>query len=328
MPRLSIVVPSYNRRASLLRLLSALERQTVPLSDFEVVVVDDGSTDGTFSALQELQPGYALRVLQQTNAGPAAARTRGVKEAKAELILFLDDDVVPIQELVERHLASHADGDNMVVIGPMQPPSGWARPAWIRWEEEMLEVQYRAMLAGEYPCTPRQFYTANASLSRRRFLESGGFDATFKRAEDVEFAYRLRDAGAEFKFLPQAIVHHYASRTFAAWSRTPYQYGRYDVLMHREKGHEALSCAVEEFHTRHVLTRTLARLCVGRGAFVKTSVVSLRGLALAADGIGLGKVARLALGAIFNLLYWQGVSDEIGGSKQVWSAIALRRVPA
>ena len=73
--------------------------------------------------------------------------------------------------------------------------------AWIRWEEEMLEVQYQAMLSGEYPCTPRQFYTANASLSRDRFLEVGGFDGTFKRAEDVEMAYRMRDRGASFVFV-------------------------------------------------------------------------------------------------------------------------------
>lgn len=327
-PRISIVVPSYNRVARLERLLAALEKQTLAPTEFEVVVVDDGSTDGTFDRLQRLLPGYALRVFQQTNAGPAAARNRGVREAQAELILFLDDDVVPIQGLLAMHLDYHVRQPGTVVIGPMMRPSDWPRPAWIRWEEEMLEVQYRAMLAGEFPCTPRQFYTANASLARAAFLATGGFDPTFKRAEDVELAYRMRDAGATFVFLPEAVVQHYAARTFAAWSKTAYQYGRYDVLMHRQKGHEALACALEEFHLRHPLTRVLARSCVGHARLVGATVAALRGAATVADGLGAARPARLALGAIFNLLYWQGVSDELGGPRRVWTAVTLKSVPA
>jgi GT2 family glycosyltransferase len=318
--QLSVVVPSFNRHASLRRLLLALEQQTV--SDFEVVVVDDGSTDKTPEMLSALRPSYQLTVLRQPNAGPAAARNSGVKHASADLILFLDDDVVPVPNLVELHLRAHDADPNAVVIGPMQPPAEWARPAWIRWEEEMLEVQYQAMLSGEYPCTPRQFYTANASLSRARFLEVGGFDGTFKRAEDVEMAYRMRDRGASFVFLHPAIVYHYAERTFAAWSRTPYQYGRYDVIMHREKGHEALPCAAHEFHRRHVLTRWLARSCVGHPGLVRVSVGMLRVAAELADRVRSRAAASLALSGIFNLLYWQGVSDELGGPEPVWRTVA------
>jgi GT2 family glycosyltransferase len=318
--QLSVVVPSYNRRESLRRLLHALEHQTV--SDFEVVVVDDGSTDGTPEMLSALTPSYQLTVVQQPNAGPAAARNSGVERASAELILFLDDDVVPVPQLIEMHLAAHAMDPNAVVIGPMQPPVDWSRPAWIRWEEEMLEVQYQAMLSGEYPCTPRQFYTANASLSRARFLEVGGFDGAFKRAEDVEMAYRMRDRGATFVFLHSAIVYHYAERTFAAWARTPYQYGRYDVIMHREKGHEALPCAAHEFHRRHVLTRWLARSCVGHPLLVRASVAGLRVVAELSDRVRRRGAARLALSGIFNLLYWQGVSDELGGPEPVWRTVA------
>jgi len=324
MPRLSLVVPTYNRCASLLRLLQALEQQTV--RDFEVVVVDDGSTDGTpqrVAALQR-QPSYPLVVLRQPNRGPAAARNAGVERASSELVLFLDDDVVPIPTLLEQHLAVHAAAATSaaVVIGPMTPPANWDRPAWIRWEEDMLEVQYQAMRDGQYPCTPRQFYTANASLQRARFLEVGGFDPTFKRAEDVELAYRMRDRGASFVFLPEAIVYHYAERTFAAWCRTPYQYGRYDVVMYREKRHEALPCAAREFHSRHVLTRWLARACVGHQRLVRAAVVGLQGVAIAADRLQARGAARLALSGIFNLLYWQGASDELGGPALVWRTVA------
>jgi glycosyltransferase involved in cell wall biosynthesis len=318
--QLSIVVPTYNRRHSLQRLLRALEQQTV--SDFEVVVVDDGSTDGTPELLESLAPAYRLTVVQQPNRGPAAARNTAVQRASGDLILFLDDDVVPIPELLEMHLAAHGADPNVVVIGPMAPPSNWPRPAWIRWEEEVLAVQYQAMLSGAQPCTPRQFYTANASLSRARFLEVGGFDHHFKRAEDVEMAYRMRDRGVSFLFLHRAVVYHYAERTFAAWSNTPYQYGRYDVIMYRDKGHEALWCAVDEFQRRNVLTRWLARSCVGHPTFVRTAVAGLRTVAAAADRLRTRRIARLALSGIFNLWYWQGVSDELGGPEPVWRTVA------
>lgn len=320
MSRISIVVPTYNRCASLLRLLHALEQQTC--AEFDVIVVDDGSTDATAQTLDALRPLYPMTVLRQRNGGPAAARNAGVQRATSDLVLFLDDDVVPIPTLVEQHLAVHALQSNAVVIGPMTPPANWSRPAWIRWEEDMLDVQYRAMESGEYECTPRQFYTANASLARARFIDAGGFDSAFKRAEDVELAYRMRDRGAEFVFLSDAVVYHYAERTFAAWSRTPYQYGRYDVIMHREKGHEALPCAAHEFHRRHVLTRCLARICVGHSALVRLSVGGLRLVADTADRVGARGVARLALSGIFNLLYWQGASDELGGPEPVWRTVA------
>lgn len=325
--RVSIVVPSYNRQASLRRLLDSLAAQTLPMDQFEVVVVDDGSSDGTREFLRELQTPYALTALEQPNAGPGSARNRGVRAAQGELIVFLDDDTVPVPGLLARHVQLHAERPNAVVIGPMVPPPNWLRPAWIRWEEDMLEDQYRAMLAGEFECTPRQFYTANASLERATFLKAGGFDSIFKRAEDVEMAYRMRDQGAQFIFDNEAAVYHYAERTFAAWSRTPYQYGRYDVIMHREKGHEALPCAAHEFHSRHVLTRLLARACVGHASLVRVAVASLRLTAASADRLGARGLARLALSGIFNLLYWQGASDEFGGPEPVWRTVAAWAVP-
>jgi GT2 family glycosyltransferase len=292
-----------------------------------VIVVDDGSTDGTVDLLRSLAPPYTLRTVEQAHGGPAAARNRGVAAARGTLIVFLDDDVVPVPGLLAAHAAIHASAPDAVVIGPMSPPGNWSRPAWIRWEEEKLQAQYHAMLTGRYACTARQFYTGNASLARSQFVAAGGFDASFQRAEDVEFAYRLRDGGARFVFDPSAEVLHYPTRTFSAWCRTPYQYGRYDVIMHRDRGHEALPCALVEFRQRHALNRLLARACVGRRVLVDTAVLALRGVAQAADLLGAGRPAAFALSGIFNLLYWQGVSDELGGPQVVWRSMA-RSLPA
>jgi hypothetical protein len=97
--------------------------------------------------------------------------------------------------------------------------------------------------------------------------------------------------------------------------------------MHREKGHEALPCAAHEFHSRHVLTRMLARSCVGRAPLVRSAVVGLHAVASVADRMGARGPARLALSGIFNLLYWQGASDEFGGPEPVWRTVAAWAVP-
>jgi GT2 family glycosyltransferase len=292
------------------------------MGDFEVVVVDDGSTDGTLGWLETVSTPFTLRPIGQSHGGPAAARNRGVAEARGALILFVDDDVVPDAALIASHAFAHTVAGESVVIGPMLPPDRWRRPAWIRWEEAKLVAQYEAMRLGRYPCTPRQFFTANASLARSTFIASGGFDNRFGRAEDVELGYRLRDAGLRFVFEPRAKVWHYPHRSFASWRRTPYEYGRSDVAMDHDKGHEALGLAYREFHGRHPLNRALARGCVGRPAAFATVTVLLRAAVRVADTVGADRPAAAALSALFNLLYWQGVSDALGGRHAVWRSVA------
>jgi len=319
----SIVVPTYNRRVSLRRLIEALGRQTYPPAKFEVIVVDDGSTDGTVDFVRTWEGArFRLRILEQAHAGPAAARNAGVEAATGTLILFLDDDVVPIESLIREHVETHASVPDAVVIGPMSPPGTWPRPVWVRWEEEKLQSQYGAMLAGRWTCTARQFYTGNASLARQRFLEAGGFDTTFQRAEDVELGYRLHDAGALFVFNARADVLHYAWRSFDSWCRTPYQYGRNDVIMQRDMGRQTLDWATREFHDRNALNRVVVRVCAGRRHIVDGVVKLLAGVVHLASRAGAPKPARHALSAIFSLLYWQGVCEEIGDRRAVWRAIA------
>jgi len=319
-PLLSVVVPTYNRRDGIVRLLRALAEQTFPSARFEVVAVNDGSTDGTGAALAGLTMPYRLRVLEQANAGPAAARNLGLEHAAGRTIVFLDDDVVPDPSLLAAHAALQADADDLVVVGPMYPPTDWSRSAWVRWEERQLLKQYDAMDRGLYSCTPRQFYTGNASAPRALLLRAGGFDSRFKRAEDVELAFRLWAMGARFHFEPGAAVLHYAERSFASWRRTPYQYGRYDVVMGREKGINTFELACEEFERRHAWSRRLTRACVGR-PWHGAAVLGLFLAAMAADRIGQEQAASFALSAIFNVQYWQGASDELGGPAPVWSAI-------
>lgn len=326
-PFVSVVVPTFGRRASLFRLLDALGTQSYPLNDLEVIIVDDGSSDGTLERLAVAEPPFRLSVLSQRHAGPAAARNRGVNAARGELVVFFDDDVVPAPSAIAMHVAAHQRSHDSVVVGPMLPPEGWPRPSWIRWEEHKLRRQYDAMLAGQYPCTPRQFFTANASVPRSWVVAAGGFDVAFPRAEDVELGYRLEALGVHFVFEPAASVRHWARRSFRSWRAVPYRYGRADVAMHHDKGHPALQYALAEFHDRHPLSRVVARACVGHSLRSRIGAAVLIGVVQALEALRLGGLAGPALSALFNLLYWQGVSDSLGGPTVVWTAVAAHGLP-
>lgn len=316
-PLVSVVTPTFNRRASVDRYLLALAGQTCSSDRFEVLVVDDGSSDGTADHLRQLRLPYDLRVLEQAHGGPARARNLGVANARGAIVLFLDDDVVPEPDLIAEHLRSHEAGTDRVVVGPMlPPPDSFPRSAWVRWEETMLLKQYRDMLAGKYSCTPRQFYTANASVPRELFLRVGGFDTSYQRAEDVELGYRLRDHGAAFVFNNHAAILHYATRSFESWCRTPYQYGRYDVAMQRDKGAETLLQATCEFRQRHPLTRLMVLLCVSHARWGRMALLAMRGAAAAAERLRMRRAGKAALSGIHNVLYWQGVDHELGGRGQ------------
>src|ERR1700737_5151290 len=118
----SIVVPPFNRSSRLERLLLRLDELYAGGDRFETVVSVDGSTDGTAEMLANLRVRSPLRVVLGDNAGPCAARNRGMNAASGEIIIFLDDDVTPMDGLIERHLAIHRRAPRAAGIGPILPP--------------------------------------------------------------------------------------------------------------------------------------------------------------------------------------------------------------
>jgi len=323
-PQISIVLPTFNRRSRLERVLRAFGKQTVSPDFFEVLVVSDGSSDGTNEYLEQTASqefGFRLTPIFQENQGVAVARNTGVARARTDYILFVDDDVVPAPVLIEEHWKVLSQED-VVVLGPMLTPPDVRLAPWVRWEQRMLEKQYESMIQGRWAPTARQFYTGNTSLARRHLEMVGGFDPAFRRAEDVELAYRLKDRGLHFIFNPKAVGFHYADRSFASWSNIAYAYGRNDVIMTRQKGQDwLLPTVLEEFHGRNLLVRSLTRLCLGRETLSRAAVNGLRGIALFGDRIHIEMLPRFAFSGIFNLRHYQGIADEMGGPKLFWEAV-------
>jgi glycosyltransferase involved in cell wall biosynthesis len=320
LPQVSVVVPTYNRLGRLRHVISALEQQEFPAQDYEVVVVSDGSSDGTEEYLNGLRSERNVRCFSQANKGPAAARNFGVEKAKGEFVVFIDDDVVAQPPLLAEHMRAHRqEGREVVVFGPLLSPKDFEMVPWVRWEQEMLMKQYRALLAGLWQPSPRQFYTGNASVRRSHILAAGGFDESFRRAEDVELAYRLAKRGLDFVFNMEAVGMHFAERSFSAWLETARTYGRNDVIFARDRNQKWLLSALEsEFRQRHVLIQSLVCFCRGRPRL--TSVAG-RALTLAADGataVGASKIEKHAYSALFNLQYYSGIYEEMGDAQYLF----------
>jgi glycosyltransferase involved in cell wall biosynthesis len=312
-PTISIVVPTYNRLERLRRVLAALADQTYPADDLEIIVVSDGATDGTDDYMRRVcQPN--LTFLTQANAGPAVARNTGVAHARGRLVLFVDDDVIATPCLVARHVECHRrEGPGTVVIGPMLTPPDFRMSPWTRWEQTMLYKQYAAMERGDYAPTSRQFYTGNASLGRAELTAAGGFDPRFRRAEDVELAYRLEAAGLKFSFDFEAIGYHYADRTFESWLRIASEYGTNDVVFACEGREWMLARLAEEYSYRNPLVRLVTGACLDHPKLRSPLLATFKAVAAAGERVGAERVTRFALSGIYHIAYYQGAAEQLGG---------------
>ena len=241
--RVSVVIPTCNRKAQLLECLGALERQSVLPQEFEVVVVDDGSTDGTEAAVRGLTLPFALQFHRQENQGPGTARNLGIAKARGELILFIGDDIIADSRLLETHLVAHAT----------RPDAGDAVLGHIDWLPSIVPTAVMDYVCGisslqfayhHIQALPsldyRFFYTSNISLKRRFLVDAAadgiGFDPSFAFAafEDSELAYRLEPRGLRLTYVPGALVYHDHPMDLAGFSKREYNVGRMAVVFYRK----------------------------------------------------------------------------------------------
>jgi glycosyltransferase involved in cell wall biosynthesis len=200
-PELSIIIPTFNRAEKLRVCLDALARQTQPASDFEVVVVDDGSADGTAEMLEGMSTAFARRVVRQENQGYGGARNHGAEIASGRYLLFLDDDVVASPELVAEHLLVQREHGGAVVVAPRLLPDR-GRLARVLAKDRL---EYYGQLAGR-PMTYRDCWTGNLSVPRSEFFAVGGFAVDLRRQVDTELGYRFQEKGVPLVFAPRAVA--------------------------------------------------------------------------------------------------------------------------
>jgi GT2 family glycosyltransferase len=219
----SVIIPVYNGVQTLPACLKALQAQTRPPD--EIIVVDDGSTDGTARLAQQ----FAVTVLSQANAGPAAARNYGARLAQGDILLFTDADCIPAPDWVERMAVPFADP---TIVGAKGEYRTRQRELVARFVQQEYQDRYDRM------DRQRQidFVDTYAAAYRRSvFLDTGGFDSTFPTAsvEDQEFSFRLATQGYRLVYVPGAIVYHHHDRTLAEYFHRKYWIGYWKALVMR-----------------------------------------------------------------------------------------------
>ncbi len=207
----SIVIASYNRKELLTACLRCMDAQDYPADCFEVIVVDDGSTDGSVEMVQNWPARYSLRCIAAGHQGPGPARNLGVMHATGEIIIFIDDDAFATPWFVSEHLNSHRLADGPIFVdGPAVLVSGREtldNPPFFHWK-----IRSQAFL----DFFGLAFVSVNVSCPRVDFLRVGGFDPCFGKAygyEDTELGLRLRLVGLGQTRNRRAYVLHHTAGT-------------------------------------------------------------------------------------------------------------------
>jgi glycosyltransferase involved in cell wall biosynthesis len=232
-PGISVVIPVRNAAEDLARCLETLRRQSVDHAAFEVLVLDDGSEDATPDVARR----HGARVIRQERQGAAAARNRGVREARGDIVLFLDADCRADPRWVEeitRPLREESGPDATVGLHDSAQTSLVAR--FVQLEHEF---RYERMSARE----KIDFLNSGNCAFRRKTLLEYPFDETFHRLEDVELSFRLTRDGRTMIFVPAARVDHRHPETVAALLRRKFNYARYALPLYRRYPGKAVADA-------------------------------------------------------------------------------------
>jgi glycosyltransferase involved in cell wall biosynthesis len=204
---ISVIIPNYNRADALPTTLTALATQSLSPATFEVILVDDGSTDGTIALMERMREElpFAVQVLSQDHRGPGAARNRGAQAAQYELLLFLDSDIVADSRLLETHHKLQAGAQNRIVAG--------ARRTWPQACGSLFMQVMKCQALDQDQFTGRipsifEVFTANLSIRRDAFWRLHGFDQALWAYEDVDLACRAEKTGMQIVASSEALGFH------------------------------------------------------------------------------------------------------------------------
>ena len=310
-PAVTVVIPTRDRHASLLRTLDALTRQDAPAVDCDVVVVDDGEGAPRVTGSAGRQR-PAVRVITNRGRGAAAARNTGAAAARAPLLLFLDDDIEASPGLVRAHLDAWRAGASLSVgYLPARPSaaSGFFAVTLRNWWESMFAEMRRP----GHRFTFRDVLTGNLSIDAGLFRQIGGFDTSLACHEDYELGLRALRAGARIVFCAAAEgIHHEVTTLRRSLDRKRAE-GRADAMIVR-KHPEMLSTLPigAALHGRRGEPRRLRRLPF---TSPRAATALLAGLHRWLDLFEAARMRGRWLRRLYQMLdisYWQGVASELG----------------
>ena len=311
-PDVSVIIATYNRPDGVVRLLDDLDQQTgFTTGGYEVIVVDDGSKNPISAFVTPTKYAYNLRLIEQANAGPGAARNNGIMLARAPIVVILDDDMRVQPDFLSAHRAAHENGAE-VVQGYIVPPET-RLPLFERWHADQLVGFANAVRDGKTRVRGAHVATGNVSLRRSRYIEVGGFDQTLKRSEDRDLGIRFEVMGLVLGFSREAVsVHHSDLAGIDVWLRRTVDYGVADSAVAAKYPNLEYVDPWRFFVAANMLRKPLlflAAVVPPLGAAL--AWLALR-MALLADRLGFERLAFSGIGVVYGLGYFRGVRRASG----------------
>jgi len=312
-PELSVVIATYNRAAQLRTCLDALARQDDVAGVFEVVVVMDGSTDGTRQLLADYRAPYPVRAIYQENAGQCRALNRGVARAAGRFCLLLDDDIVPGPRLVAAHLRAQQEGAGVLATGRLTmdipPDADWYILQFCRsWLGH-----YERLDAGQRQVAISDCYSGNLSFPRDAFVAVGGFAVDLARGYDIELAFRLARSGLALVYLPAASAINNDRKTSRRLLRDEEDAGASAVDIYRRHAATLSEIGLHTFADDGRVEVACRRLLLA----VHFPLAPLRTV-----GVLLGWLGRARRWATFvrHYVFWRGVRRALG-DEAAWRSL-------
>jgi glycosyltransferase involved in cell wall biosynthesis len=209
--KISVVIGTYNQRETLKLTLESFFKQNLESAEYELVIVDSSSTDGTEAMVAQLPANCRLNYLRRADQGKSAARNFGVEQAKGEIILLTDADMIADPNLLVEHLQAHSKGPNISVEGltynlKQRLPLQELNPKY-----PGIEPYIKQRLRNGQKLKWSYFLSGNLSLKKEAFLAVGGFDEKFSQYgwEDIELGLRLSKIKVPLTYCSKAINYHY-----------------------------------------------------------------------------------------------------------------------
>lgn len=290
MYKISVVIPTLNRSALLAGTIDQIEAQTLPQDHYEVIIVDNNSSDGTLRTIEQKADSYPnLRFSSQRKPGAAATRNLGLGMASGEIVLFIDDDIEAKPGLLESHLACQRENPGSSIIGTILTRWETTRNPFLRYlrDRRIFNPYNLTDSSMDFTC----YHTGNVSTPRYMLEEAGGFDEQFAvyGMEDIELGYRLEKRGCRMLHGRDARgIHHY-SPTYGQFTERCEQAGyslglmlrMHPELRSRFTENGRMTRVLKPFHRLYSfaaplirpLHRSLARLDEKRGTGPVTGVL-------------------------------------------------------
>lgn len=223
----SLIVPAYNAEKTIVSCLESALNQSISRDEYEIIVVDDGSTDKT----SEIVKKYPVRLIQQKNQGPASARNKGANEAGGDILIFTDSDCELDSDFIKRIISPIEQCPE--IVGVQGSYKTRQKEFISQFGQVEIETRYNRMAQNEYI----DFIgTYAAAYKKEVFMKFGGFDTEFPIAsgEDTEFSYKLHKAGYKLVFEPKAFVYHQHPSTLKKYLRVKFYRGYWRVKLYKK----------------------------------------------------------------------------------------------